>query len=69
MLPLGGVSQLDSAGGNFWWPEADQALFAALKANIRPGIPVIEMQENINDPAFADRAAGLLLEMVGPTRL
>ncbi|HEV7214459.1 MAG TPA: Tm-1-like ATP-binding domain-containing protein [Chloroflexota bacterium] len=64
MLPLGGVSQLDSAGGDFWWPEADAALFAALKAHVRPGIPVIEMPENINDPAFADRAAGLLLAMV-----
>lgn len=64
MLPLGGVSQLDSVGGDFWWLEADQALFSALKANIRPGIPVIEMLENINDAAFADRAAGLLLAMV-----
>jgi len=51
------------------WPALlDQALFAALKANIRPGIPVIEMPENINDAAFADRAAGLLFAMVGATR-
>ena len=64
LLPLGGVSQLDSAGGAFWWPEADAALYEALKAHIRKDIPVIELEENINDPAFADRAAGLLLEMV-----
>jgi uncharacterized protein (UPF0261 family) len=64
LLPLGGVSQLDSAGGAFWWPEADRALYDAIKATVRPDIPTIEMDANINDPAFADRAAGLLLEMV-----
>jgi uncharacterized protein (UPF0261 family) len=64
LLPLGGVSQLDSAGGAFWWPEADRALYDAIKATVRPDIPTIEVDANINDPAFADRAAGLLLEMV-----
>ncbi|MFN8541943.1 MAG: Tm-1-like ATP-binding domain-containing protein, partial [Thermomicrobiales bacterium] len=28
-LPLRGVSQLDSPGGEFWWPEADRALYDA----------------------------------------
>jgi uncharacterized protein (UPF0261 family) len=68
MLPLGGVSQLDSPGSDFWWPAADSALFAALKARLRPDIPVIEMPENINDPAFADRAAAVLLAMVRARR-
>lgn len=64
LLPLQGVSQLDSPGNPYWWPEADAALYDAIKAHVRPGILVEEIDANINDPAFADRAAGLLLEMV-----
>jgi len=64
VLPLQGVSMLDSAGGQFWDPEADQACYDAIKENLRPGIPVIEMDNNINDPAFADKCAELLLEML-----
>ena len=33
--------------------------------NLKPGIEVLEMDHNINDPAFADRAAGVLLGMLG----
>lgn len=64
LLPLGGVSQLDSEGGDFWWPAADQALYDAIKTHVRPEIPVEEIDANINDPAFADRAVALLLEMM-----
>ena len=64
LLPLRGVSQLDSPGGAFWWPEADVALYAALTRHARPDIPIIELDANINDPAFADRAAEVLLAMV-----
>lgn len=68
LLPLKGVSMLDSPGGAFWWPEADQALREAIKRYVRPDIPVIEMDCNINDPEFADRAAGLLLDMLRQQR-
>ena len=64
LIPLRGVSQLDSPGGAFWDPEADQACFIAIKENLKPGIPVIEMDDNINDPAFAEKAVDLLLEML-----
>ena len=33
----------------FWWPEANQALFDALKKNLRPDIPVVEIDANVND--------------------
>jgi uncharacterized protein (UPF0261 family) len=65
LLPLQGVSQLDSPGGDFWWPEADQALFAAIRENLRPGVPLVELDVNINDQYFADRASTLLLAMLG----
>ncbi len=64
LLPLKGVSQLDSPGGEFWWPEADEALYAAIRSGVRPDIAVIDLDANINDPEFADRASALLLEML-----
>jgi len=64
MLPLKGVSMLDSEGEIFYWPEANQAIFDAIKQNLRSDIPVIEMDVGINDPAFADRAVQELLSML-----
>jgi uncharacterized protein (UPF0261 family) len=64
VLPLKGVSMLDSPGGQFWDPEADRACYDAIKTNLKPGIPVIELDYNINDPEFADKCAALLLEML-----
>jgi uncharacterized protein (UPF0261 family) len=64
LLPLQGVSQLDSPGGAFWDPEADGACYDAIKRNLKPGAPLIELDANINDPAFADKAVELLLEML-----
>ena len=61
-LPLQGVSMLDSPGGEFWWPEADAALFDAIKKHARPEIPVYELDLNINDAAFADAVSAKLLE-------
>ena len=61
LIPLCGVSMIDTEGQPFWWPEADQALFTALKKNLRKDNPVIEMNCTINDPAFADRCAETLL--------
>ena len=66
-LPLQGVSMIDSPGGPFWWPEADRALYDALKANLRSDIPVIEMDCNINEPAFAKRCAEVLLAQMATT--
>jgi uncharacterized protein (UPF0261 family) len=65
LIPLKGVSMIDSSGGPFWWPEADEALYTALKKNLRADIPVIEMDNNINDPEFAQRCAETLLAEMG----
>ena len=64
LLPLKGVSMLDSLGGEFWDPAADGACYQAIKANLKPGIPVIELDNNINDPEFADCCANTLLELL-----
>ena len=54
LLPLRGISVISAPGQPFHWPEADAALFGAWKKHLRPGIPVIEYDGNINDPAFAE---------------
>ena len=64
LLPLKGVSQLDSPSGDFWDPEADRACYDAIKTNLKPGIPVIEMDHNINDPEFANKCAQVLLDIL-----
>ena len=53
-LPLKGVSILDSPGKEFWWPEADRALYDAIKKHVRPDIQVYELDNNINDNEFAE---------------
>ncbi|MDE0140199.1 MAG: Tm-1-like ATP-binding domain-containing protein [Caldilineaceae bacterium] len=64
LIPLGGVSMLDSEGDRFWDPGADQACYDALRNDLRADIPLIEMDANINDPEFAEKAVALLLEML-----
>ena len=64
-LPLRGISAISAPGQPFEWPEADQALFRAIKETLRPGIPVFEIDANVNDPAFADAVARGLLQLLG----
>jgi len=63
LLPLGGVSILDGDGELFCDRQADQALFDAIKSNVNDHVQIFELDANINDPAFANRAVELLLEM------
>jgi uncharacterized protein (UPF0261 family) len=64
LIPLKGFSILDSPGQRFWNPAADAAFTQGLKTNLRTGIPVEELDLNINDPEFADRATALLFDML-----
>lgn len=64
LLPLKGVSMLDSPGGDFWDPDADAACFAAIKQNVKAGVPVIEVDANINDSEFSGQVAQTLLDML-----
>ena len=61
LLPLRGVSMIDLEGKPFHLPEANAALFESLKKLLRGDIPVIEMDCDINNPAFAARCAETLL--------
>lgn len=64
LLPLRGVSMLDSPGDKFWDPEADLACYRTIKDNVKPGIPVIEVDNNVNDPEFAEKIAHTLLGLM-----
>jgi uncharacterized protein (UPF0261 family) len=64
ILPLKGVSMLDSEGERFWDPEADGACYDAIRRNLRPGIELIASDHNINDPEFADLCANTLLKLL-----
>lgn len=63
LLPLRGVSMLDSPGGPFWDEAADRACFDRIRSRLNSQIPVIEIDANINDPIFADRATQVFLEL------
>lgn len=64
LLPLRGVSMLDSPGGQFWDPAADRACYQAIRSHLKPSVPVEKIDANINDETFALRAADLLLAMI-----
>lgn len=64
MIPLKGVSQIDLEGKIFYWPEALQAFIDHLKADLRSDIPIIEVNTDINDPAFSGKVAETLLAML-----
>jgi len=63
-IPLAGVSEIDIEGKPFHSPVAIEAFVSGLKATINPNIPVIEIQTDINDPAFARQTANALLQML-----
>ena len=64
LLPLRGVSVQDIAGGPFWWPEADAALFQSLR-NWIAGVELIELDLHIDDLEFGKVAAETLLRLMG----
>lgn len=66
-VPLRGVSALDQEGEPFHDPEADKALFDALRRSVRPPVELIELDLHINDPEFADAVAGRLLTLLSAT--
>ncbi|MCC2684414.1 MAG: hypothetical protein K0R75_1313 [Paenibacillaceae bacterium] len=61
LIPLRGISVISAEGQPFHSPEADEALFSALKRHLNSDIPIIEIDCNINDPAFSERCAEELL--------
>jgi uncharacterized protein (UPF0261 family)/ABC-type branched-subunit amino acid transport system ATPase component len=65
LVPEAGVSALDRPGQPFHDPVADQALFAALQKNFRPGSDrrLVRLPLHVNDGAFADALVAAWQEM------
>jgi len=63
LLPRRGVSAIDRAGQPFDDPAARAALFEAIRRTAG-GIEVREVDLHLNDPEFADQAAGMLLGLM-----
>jgi uncharacterized protein (UPF0261 family) len=71
LFPLRGVSILDSVTTDgpqpFWWPEADAALLDALRTHLRPGIPLHEVDANVNDDAFVAATSEAMIRLMAST--
>lgn len=68
LLPMGGISQVSMKGETFYDPKADQALFDAIKSNLKDSIVVEELDAAINDPSFAERSVEVLLRLMGSSK-
>lgn len=66
LVPEKGISALDIEGGDFWHPEADAALFDALRETIDHDNRCVFLPYHINDPAFAEAVAETFLELMEP---
>jgi uncharacterized protein (UPF0261 family) len=69
IIPLKGYSMLDSVNDKkepqlFWDPAADKAFIDGLKSKLKSGIEIIEVDANINDKAFSDKAVEVFLKMI-----
>ncbi|MBE9463505.1 Tm-1-like ATP-binding domain-containing protein [Dyadobacter subterraneus] len=68
VLPLKGISQIDSAGGIFYKPENDQALFDSIKNHAAGHINIIESDAHINDNSFAEILVKTLIETINKAK-
>lgn len=67
LLPLGGVSAIDAPNMPFHDPEADQALFEAIRSGWKKAAnrKLVEVAANINDPKFAAEAVRQFRSITG----
>jgi uncharacterized protein (UPF0261 family) len=63
-VPLGGVSMIDAPGQPFHDPEADAALFEAVRSGVGGNVELVELDMNVNDERFADAMVDMLDQYV-----
>lgn len=65
VLPLRGISAIAVEGGPFRDVAADDALFGAIRAGLAgSAVELVELDLDINDPAFADACANRLHDLI-----
>ena len=65
LLPLKAISIISAEGQAFYDPEADAALFEAIRAGLREDIQLIEVDAAINDTEFSSACVDALLVALG----
>jgi uncharacterized protein (UPF0261 family) len=69
VLPIKGISQVDSEGGVFYRPDIDEVLFDSIKTGASGIIQVKEVDAHINDEDFSaflvDELLGILNDLKG----
>jgi uncharacterized protein (UPF0261 family) len=61
LLPTKAISIISAEGKPFHDPAADAALFQAIRQHLKKEVPLVEMDCEINDPAFSSACAEALL--------
>lgn len=64
LFPIKAISVLSAPGQPFHDPVADLALLTSWKSHLRPDIPFLELNCEINDPLFAEACARALLDNI-----
>lgn len=62
LLPTKAISIISAEGQSFYDPEADDALFSAIKKNLSPSVELLEIDAEINAPEFSKACAEALLK-------
>jgi uncharacterized protein (UPF0261 family) len=63
-IPRRGISAIATSGGVFHDPQADAALFGAVKASLSNRVTLRDLDMDINDPRFGEAMAEALMEMM-----
>lgn len=64
LIPTKAISIISAEGQPFYDPDADAALFGAIREHIDPAIEVVDVDGEINAPEFAHACAAHLLKML-----
>lgn len=64
IMPTKGVSMLDSEGMAFYDPQVDQLFLETLRDNLAENVRLVEADTHINDLAFSQQAAQLLIALM-----
>lgn len=65
LIPTKAISVISAEGQPFHDPAADEALFSSIRKHST--VPVVEYEEEINSPAFAEACARRLLAILNPS--
>ncbi len=63
VIPLKGWSSVDMPGNPTYDPAEDRVFIQELRQHLRPDIPVVEVNANMEDPAFAEQIVRAALEI------